>query len=585
VRNFFKMFFAALLAIIVFCGVILIFFSVVIGGLISKEDSSIEPRSVLFIDLNKSFQDKKSINPFLQFTGNVEDELPTLYELVRMVRKAKTDSSVKGIYLKAEMNLNGYASSEELRNALIEFKNSGKFVLAYGDYMTQQAYHVANVADRIYVNPKGMFDWTGFAVEYVYFKNMLKRLEIEPQIFYDGKFKSATEPFREEKMTEANRIQTTVWLGDVYERFLTNTAYSRSLDTAALRKYADTYAIQHVKSAVDYKLIDGLRYDDEVKQEIKKKLNIGKDDKINFITPGTYMHTRSIREYGKDKVAVIYAEGEIVDGKGEEGQVGSDTYRNLIRKIRYNDNVKAIVLRVNSPGGSSLASEVIWRELMLAKKDGKPIVVSMGDVAASGGYYISCMADSIFAQPNTITGSIGVFAMIPNMESFFKNKLGVTFDRVKTGAYADAISISKPLNAQESRIIQNQVDIIYSDFKGRVSEGRKLDTAYVDSIAQGRVWTGTRASKIGLVDRVGGIDDAIKSAAKLAKMKEYNVSEYPEPRSPFDDLFGPYMNNASASVIEKELGVENAKLFKQVKRLKESFGTIQARLPFEWNWK
>jgi protease-4 len=340
---------------------------------------------VLFIDLNKSYQDKKSINPFLQFTGNVEDELPTLYELVRMVRKAKADSSVRGIYLKAEMNLNGYASSEELRNALIEFKNSGKFVLAYGDYMTQEAYHIANVADRIYVNPKGMFDWTGFAVEYVYFKNMLKRLEIEPQIFYDGKFKSATEPFREEKMTEANRIQTTVWLGDVYERFLINTAYSRSLDTASLRKYADTYAIQHVKSAVDYKLIDGLRYDDEVKQEIKKKLDIGKDDKINFVTPGTYMHTRSIREYGKDKVAVIYAEGEIVDGKGEEGQVGSDTYRNLIRKIRYNDNVKAIVLRVNSPGGSSLASEVIWRELMLAKKDGKPVVVSMGDVAASGG--------------------------------------------------------------------------------------------------------------------------------------------------------------------------------------------------------
>jgi protease-4 len=579
------MFFAALLAIIVFCGVIFIFFSVLVGGIMSKEDAAIEPRSVLFIDLNKNYQDKKMVNPFLQLTGNVEDELPTLYELVRMVRKAKTDSSVKGIYLKAEMNRNGYASSEELRNALIDFKNSGKFVLAYGDYMTQQAYHIANMADRVYLNPKGMFDWTGFAVEYIYFKNLLKRLEIEPQIFYDGKFKSATEPFREEKMTEANRIQTTVWLGDVYERFLSNTAYSRSLDTAALRKYADSYAIQNVKDAVDFKLIDGLRYDDEVKQEIKKKLKIGKDDKINFITPGTYMHTRSLREYGKDKVAVIYAEGEIVDGKGEEGQVGSDTYRNLIRKIRYNDNVKAIVLRVNSPGGSSLASEVIWRELMLARKDGKPVVVSMGDVAASGGYYISCMADSIFAQPNTITGSIGVFAMIPNMESFFKNKLGVTFDRVKTGAYADAISISKPLNVQERRIIQNQVDIIYSDFKGRVSEGRKLDTAYVDSIAQGRVWTGVRASKIGLVDKIGGIDDAIRSAAKLAKMKEYNVSEYPEPKSPFDDLFGPYMNNASASLMEKELGAENVKLFKQVKRLRESFGIIQTRLPFEWNWK
>ena len=298
------------------------------------------------------------------------------------------------------------------------------------------------------------------------------------------------------------------------------------------------------------------------------------------------MHTRSVREYGKDKVAVIYAEGEIVDGKGEEGQVGSDTYRNLIRKVRYNDNVKAIVLRVNSPGGSSLASEVIWRELMMAKKDGKPVVVSMGDVAASGGYYIACMADSIFAQPNTITGSIGVFAMIPNMESFFKNKLGVTFDRVKTGAYADAMSISKPLNAQEKRIIQNQVDIIYADFKGRVAEGRKLDTAYVDSIAQGRVWTGMRAGKIGLVDRIGGLDDAIRSASKLAGMKEYNVSEYPEPKSLFDDLFGPYVNNASASVLERELGgPENVKLFKQVKRLKESFGTIQARLPFDWNWK
>ncbi len=580
------MFFAALLALIVFCGVIFLFFSVLIGGLMFKEEASIEARSVLFIDLNKSYPDKKLINPLFELTGNIEDELPSLYELVRMVRKAKTDSSIKGIYLKSEINRNGYASSEELRNVLIDFKNSGKFVLAYGDYITQQAYHVANVADRVYINPKGMFDWTGFAVEYVYFKNLLKRLEIEPQIFYDGKFKSATEPFREEKMTEENRIQTTVWLGDVYNRFLSNTAYSRSLDTAALRKYADTYMIQTVKAAVDFKLIDGLRYDDEVKQEIKKKLKIGKDDKINFITPGSYMHTRSVREYGKDKVAVIYAEGEIVDGKGEEGQVGSDTYRNLIRKVRYNDNVKAIVLRVNSPGGSSLASEVIWRELMMAKKDGKPVVVSMGDVAASGGYYIACMADSIFAQPNTITGSIGVFAMIPNMESFFKNKLGVTFDRVKTGAYADAMSISKPLNPQEKRIIQNQVDIIYADFKGRVAEGRKLDTAYVDSIAQGRVWTGMRAGKIGLVDRIGGLDDAIRSASKLAGMKEYNVSEYPEPKSLFDDLFGPYVNTASASVLEKELGgPENVKLFKQVKRLKESFGTIQARLPFDWSWK
>ncbi len=579
------MFFAALLALIVFCGVIFLFFSVLIGGMISKDVTSVEPRSVLFIDLAKSYNEKKIINPFFQLTGNVEDEIPTLYELVRLVRRAKTDSMIRGIYVKAEMNRNGYAASEEIRNALSDFRSSGKFVVAYGDYISQQAYHVANVSTRIYVNPKGMFEWTGFAVEYIYFKNLLKRLEIDPQIFYDGKFKSATEPFREEKMTDANRLQTSVWLGDVYERFLSNTAASRKIDTASLRQYANQFAIQKPEDAVSYKLIDGLRYDDEVKEEIKKQLKIGKEDLINFITPGSYLNAKSVKEYGKDKIAIVYAEGEIIDGKGEEGQIGSDTYKNLIRKLRYNDNVKAIVLRVNSPGGSSLASEIIWRELMLAQKEGKPVVVSMGDVAASGGYYISCVADSIFAQPNTITGSIGVFAMIPNMESFFKNKLGVTFDRVKTGDYADALTISKPLNPQERKIIQNQVDMIYADFKQRVADGRDLDTAYVDSIAQGRVWTGARASKIGLVDKIGGIDDAIRSAAKLAKLREFNISEYPEPRSPFDEIFGSYMSNAQSRMLKTELGEENVQLLQQVKKLKDNFGKIQARLPFEWNWK
>jgi protease-4 len=579
------MFFAALLALIVFCGVIFLFFSVLVGGMISKDVAKIEPRSVLFIDLAKSYNEKKIINPFFQLTGNVEDEVPTLYELVRLIRRAKSDSLVKGIYVKAEMNRNGYAAGEEIRNALADFRSSGKFVVAYGDYITQQAYHVANISTRIYVNPKGMFEWTGFAVEYVYFKNLLKRLEIEPQIFYDGKFKSATEPFREEKMTDANRLQTSVWLGDVYERFLSNTAAARKLDTATLRQYANQFAIQKPEDAVKYKLIDGVRYDDEVKDEIKKQLKIGKDEMINFITPGSYLNAKSVKEYGKDKIAIVYADGEIIDGKGEEGQIGSDTYKNLIRKLRYNEKVKAIVLRVNSPGGSSLASEIIWRELMLAQKEGKPVVVSMGDVAASGGYYISCVADSIFAQPNTITGSIGVFAMIPNMESFFKNKLGVTFDRVKTGDYADALTISKPLNPQERKIIQNQVDMIYADFKQRVADGRDLDTAYVDSIAQGRVWTGLRASKIGLVDRVGGIDEAIRSAAKLAKIKEYNISEYPEPKSPFDEIFGSYMSNAQSRMLKSELGEENVQLLQQVKKIKDNFGKIQTRLPFEWNWK
>lgn len=579
------MFLASLLALIVFCGVIFLFFSVLVAGLMSSEPARVEAKSVLYIDLSRSYSDKKMVNPFLEITGHQDDQVPSLYEMVRLIRKAKSDSMVKGIYLKAETNGNGYASSEELRNALSEFRNSGKFVVAYGDYITQQAYLVASVADRVYMNPKGMFEWTGFAVEYIYFKNLLRKLEIEPQIFYDGKFKSATEPFREEKMSDANRLQTTVWLNDVYSGFLLNASLSRKVDTAQLRRFANEYSIQRPEDAVSVKLIDGLRYDDEVKGEIKRKLKLKEDDKISFVTPGTYLNTIRLKEFGKSKVAVIYAEGDIVDGKGEEGQIGSDTYRTLIRKVRYNENVKAIVLRVNSPGGSALASEVIWRELELAKKAGKPVVVSMGDVAASGGYYISCAADSIFVQPNTITGSIGVFTLIPNMESFFRNKLGVTFDRVKTGAYADALSISKPLSPQEKRIIQNQVDIIYSDFKQRVAEGRGKDTAYVDSIAQGRVWTGTRAVGIGLADKIGGLDDAIRAAAKLAKMKDFQISEYPEPKSPFDDLFGSYMSGAQSKAVSREFGEENLRLLRQLKNMQERFGKIQARLPFEWNRK
>ena len=579
------MFFAAILALIVFCGVLFLVFSFIIGGYMASDVAKVPPRSVLYIDLSKNFSEKKIENPLLMLTGNIEDEVPTLYELTRMIRKAKTDSAIKGIYIKSNNNVNGYAASEELRNVLKDFKSGGKFIYAYGEYITQKAYHVSNIADRVYCNPKGMIDWTGLSVEYVYFKNLLSKLEIEPQIFYDGKFKSATEPFREEKMTEANRLQTSVWLGDIYQHFLQNTSGARGVDTATLRRYANDYAVETPQNAVDFKIIDGVRYDDEVKDEIKKKLKLGEDDKISFVTPGTYMHAVTLTEYGKtDKIAVVMAEGEIVDGKGEEGQIGSDEYRNLIRKLRYNKDIKAIVVRINSPGGSSLASENIWRELYLAKKAGKPIVVSMGDVAASGGYYMACIADSIFAQPNTITGSIGVFAMIPNMGSFFKNKLGITFDRVKTSDYAGMMTITKPLNPQERMIIQREVDHIYRDFISRVADGRKRDTAYIGSIAQGRVWTGERAVGIGLVDRLGDIETAIRAAASLAKIKDYNIREYPEPKSPFDLLFGSLSTVTKNKILQDELGSENFELYKKMKQLKENMGMIQTRIPFEWKW-
>lgn len=574
------MFLANFVAIIVFFGVIFVLFFGIVGVMVSSEEKTIEPGSVLFIDLSKSYPDKKQENPILQIIGKEDDAIPSLFELTRLIDRAKSDSSIKGIYLKAEMNANGYAASQELRKALVSFKLSKKFVIAYGEYISQKAYQVASVADKVYVNPKGMFEWTGMSVEYVYFKNLLDRLEIKPQIFYDGKFKSATEPFRASQMSDANRIQTETWLGDLYARFLADVANTRKLDSAALRTYANTFAIRNPKQAEELKLIDGVRYDDEVKSEMKKRLKLAEDDKISFVSPGTYLSAKSLKEYGKDKIAVVYAEGDIVDGKGQEGQVGSDTYRTLIRQIRYDDAIKAIVLRVNSPGGSSLASEVIWRELSLAKKAGKPVVVSMGDVAASGGYYISCGADKIFALPNTITGSIGVFSLIPNMQDFFKNKLGVTFDGVSTGPYADALTISKPLTEQEKQIIQNQVDMIYVDFKTRVGDGRKLTADKVEEIAQGRVWTGQRALSIGLVDALGDLNAAIAAAAKLAKLKEYNLYEYPEPKSPFDDIFGSYINNVKMKSIQEEMGAANYKLWKEVKSIRENSGKVQARLPF-----
>jgi protease-4 len=579
--SFFKYFLAALLALVVFCGIILVMLVGVVGGLMKSEKPAVPASSILVVDLSRNFAETKTLNPLLEFTGNTEDEVPTLYELIQMINKAEKDSSIRGIYVVSNDNANGFAASEEIRNALISFKQKGKFIFSYGDYITQKAYHVANVADKIYCNPKGMLDWRGFSVDYMYFKNLLNKLEIEPQIFYDGKFKSATEPFREEKMTAANRIQTEAWLGDLYAGFLEKTSKVRGVDTANLHDYANQFAVASPADAVRLKLLDGERYDDELKTEMKKKLRLSDDDKISFITPGTYKASGILyKGFVKDKIALVFAEGEIVYGKGDDENIGSDEYRDILRKIRFNKDVKAVVLRINSPGGSSLASEIIWREIELIKKSGKPVIVSMGDVAASGGYYIACNADSIFAQPNTITGSIGVFAIVPNLQGFMKNKLGITVDGVKTATYADALTVTRPMNANEKRIIQHEVDHIYLDFKTRVADGRKRDTAYIDSIAQGRVWTGTRALEIGLVDRLASLNDAIVSAAAMAKLKEYGIRQYPEEKSPFEVIFGSYGKNYKADMLKSELGEDQYRLFMEVKKLKAQTGEVKAMMPF-----
>jgi protease-4 len=577
-RSFFKTFFAALLALVIFSLLIFFVLAALVGSLTKKDNAEVQAKSVLMLDLSKHFPEHSANSP-LSSIG--EDEPPTLFDVIRLIGQAKTDNNIAGIFIQADGNANGYASSNEIRTAILDFKRSKKFVIAHGNTVSQNAYFVASAANKIYVNPTGSIEWLGFNVSLPFLKGTLEKLQIQPQIFYAGKFKSATEIFRTEKMTPENRLQTIEWLGDMYRYFLQQASVARGIDTAALYKLAAAALIETPQDAVAARLIDAVKYDDEVKTEIKKNLGIGAADKMNFISINTYNDAVNVRKVGTNKIAVIYAEGDIVDGEGTSDNIGGERFRALIRKARLDNAIKAIVLRVNSGGGSALASDIIWREIQVARAENKkPVVVSFGDVAASGGYYIACGADSIFANPNTITGSIGVFGIIPNMEGFFKNGLGITFDGVNTAPYADAGSVYKPLGEKEKSLIQNSIERIYTQFKQRVATGRKRDTAYIETIAQGRVWSGEDGLRIGLVDRLGNLQDAINSAAKLAKLSDYGLREYPESESWLNNLLNKKKVEPSA-MIRQELGEENYKLFQQMKKIKAMTGSAQARLPFE----
>ena len=579
-KSFFKSFFASLLALLVFFTLIFILFFGIAGALLADEQVKVESKSVLVIDLSKRLSDRKIDDPFAELSG--DETYPELSSTVKLIKHAAKDSLIKGIYLIAKDNGNGAASSTELRSALNEFKESKKFIVAYCDYISQSAYSVATLADKIYCHPKGMVEWQGMAVEYVFFKSLLDRLEIKPQIFYAGKFKSATEPFRETSMTVANKEQTQVWLNDLYTEMLSTVSKHRKISVDSLRMYAEQFAIDDPEKAVKYKLIDGLKYDDEFKQEIKSLLKIAQSDKINFISLPDYEKGADLSEgYAKDKIAVVFAEGDIMYGKPSPETITSDEYLSLLRTIRNDKSIKAVVLRVNSPGGSSLASEIIWREIEMIKKEGKKVIVSMGNVAASGGYYIACNADKIFVQPNTITGSIGVFSVVPDFSSFMKNKLGITFDGVSTSKYADAPSVTRAMTEEEKKIIQNEVDKIYLTFKSRVAEGRKLKMDYVDSIAQGRVWTGKRAIELKLADQLGGLEDAVAEAVKLTGVKEYRLKSYPEPKSFFEYIMNTYPDQFSRSSLKKELGAEEYEMYLRLKELKNDRGEVKARMPFE----
>jgi protease-4 len=582
-KSFFKTFFAALLALIIFS---LLGFFILIGiaaAFSTDEKVAVAQNSVLVIDASETFLEQSKNDPFSELMNKKNGKQPSLSELIGLLNYAKKDSNIKGIYIKCAENSNGYAATEEIRKALIDFKKSNKFIVAYAETISQKGYMMANVADQIYTHPQGGMEWSGFNYETMFLKGLIDKLEIEPQIFYAGKFKSATEPFRYTQMSEANKLQTGIWLNSIYSNFIQGAAEMRKLNADSIKAFANEGKVQNAKDALKYRLVDGLIYDDQLKKIISKKLRLVDETKISFVSINNYAESIALRGTGSGKIAVIYAEGDVVMGKGQNEAIASDDYRALIQKIRNDKSIDAVVLRVNSPGGSALASDIIWREIDLLKKE-KPVVVSMGDVAASGGYYIACGADSIFADANTITGSIGVFSVIPNAEKFLKNKLGITFDRVKTGQYADAPSATRSLTITEQRFLQAGVDSVYFTFTSRVATGRQKSVAYIDSIAQGRVWTGADAIKVGLVDKIGTLNDALASAAKMAKLKGYSIKSYPESRSFIEEFFEGYKNEVKAKAIQQEIGIEQWQVLQQLKSIKQIMGQPQARLPiFELN--
>jgi protease IV len=578
-RQFLKFVVATIVGLFLFC-FLFVFFLIGLAHFSDKDkETVIQCNSVLKLDLNYPIREKSEDNPFAPYGlgGKKSRKGIGLTEIRECIRKAKTDDNIKGIYLDMGLYNNGLATTEAIRDALLDFRKSGKFVYAYGEVLSQKGYYLATAADQIFINPSGGMELKGFGTEISYYKGMFDKLGIEVQDFHCGAFKSAIEPFIRTNMSEPNRQQLTLIYTDVYNHFVSNIGNARKIDTAQLGNIINNLQAETPEKDVELKLIDGAAYYDQVLDKMKERVGIDKKKELSFVDLTDYSETITRNLSESNKIAVVYADGEIVDGRSKDGEVGGESFAKMIRKLRKDDKVKAIVLRVNSPGGSALASDIMWRELVLAKKD-KPLIVSFGDLAASGGYYISCMGDRIFAQPNTITGSIGVFGLIPNAQKFFNDKLGVTFDQVKVTRHGVLGGITRPLDAEESAFTQRNVEKTYREFKMRVAEGRHKDTAYIETIAQGRVWTGDQGLANGLVDTIGGLDDAIAYAAQKANLKNYRIKEYPESKTlseKIEESFG----EVKADMVREELG-EQYEVYKTLQRMKTMTG-IQARMVYD----
>lgn len=591
--------FASVLGTLISLFILLFIVIVIVGGIIgsafsdldkSKQVTRVQENSILHIKLDKPIVDRGPEEQFDINFGSFRSATPLgLNQILENIEKAKIDDKIEGIYLDVDVVPAGMATTREIRDALLDFKESGKWILAYSEIYTQKAVYLASVADEIYLYPEGGMDFRGLNAEVTFFKNMLDKLEIEAQVIRgsNNKFKSAVEPFIMDEMSQASRLQTEQWLESMWGTMLEDLSASYGIEENELERIADTYMMQMAEDAVNTKMAGALKYEDEVMDILRSKVEAKDDDKLRFVTLSKYLKAPTPKNsdestpfsFKKDKIAVVYAEGGITFGDINDGGIGSDAYVEALQTARKDTSIKAIVLRVNSPGGIALAGDMIWREVSLAKKE-KPVVVSMGDVAASAGYYISAPADYIMASPNTITGSIGVFGIIPNMKGFFNDKIGLTFDNVETGEYADFGGVTRPLTDGEMRILQNSVDRTYGDFVDKVSQGRNISAVTVDSIGQGRVWTGKDALELGLVDELGGLNDAIEKAAELAEIEDYNIKDLPKRKDPFEKL----LEDLNMAAINSYLGLtnEDTELIEQYKTIREVRGMngIQARMPF-----
>ena len=543
-----------------------------------------KPNSVLYMKLDYAIPDRTTDNPFsgINFNTMESKDMTGLNDILRNIEQAKTDANIKGIYMELSSIPTSTATLQELRNKLIEFKESGKFIVTYSENYSQSAYYIASIADKIYLNPEGALDLHGMASQIMFYKHLLDKLDVEMQIVRgpNNRFKSAVEPYFLDKMSEANREQMEKLLGTVWGQILTGISESRNIRVEQLNEIADnldTYF--NADKALEYGLVDNLYYKDQMLEELKGLTGSNKD--INAIGNAKYAKSYTVKNASKNEVAIIYATGQIYDGKGDESSaIYSENLSKTIRKAREDENVKAIVLRVNSPGGSAVASAIIGRELDLTKEV-KPIIVSMGNYAASGGYWISAKADYIFADPTTLTGSIGVFGTFPNAQGFLNDKIGLTFDAAKTNKNADFGSITQPLTEFQYGKLQEMVVKTYNDFTGRVAEGRGLTQSYVDSIGQGRVWAGADAIEIGLVDKLGDMEDAIAYAAEKASLgDDYKVTEWPKQKDFFTRMMGS-MNEGDKldAAMKQRLGAYYDYL-QGLENLQKNTG-IQARMPFD----